>query len=109
MASLLSDKPYVPTWRPPVKVNPLIRLCRWTALIGGIVYGYNRREWLSEVAKCQREDYMARQAIVDAEAAEKKRLMNEQEMCQLAIDAGIATKEASLPDAVASGSRRRNS
>ena len=32
------------------------------------------------------------QEIVDCEAAEKKRLQNEQEMIQLAIDAGIAVE-----------------
>ena len=61
MASLVKDKPYVPTWKPPVSVNPLIRACRWTALIGGIVYGYQRMNQLAEPAQCQRNDYLARQ------------------------------------------------
>ena len=61
MASLFSEKPYVPKWRPPVPVNPLVRLSRWGALFYGIYYGYSRREQLTEVAQCQRENYLARQ------------------------------------------------
>lgn len=92
MASLFSEKPYVPTWSPPVKVNPLIRLSRWTALVCGIYYGYSKLRMLTEVGKCQREDFMSRQAIIDAEALEMKTLRNEQEMIQLAKDAGITPK-----------------
>ena len=61
MASLFSEKPYVPTWSPPVKVNPLIRLSRWAGLVCGLYYGYSKLRMLSEVAKCQREDFMSRQ------------------------------------------------
>ena len=62
MASLVGEvKPYVPTWRPPVKVNPLIRAARWGALISGIVYGYWRHNSLKDMAQCEREDYLSRQ------------------------------------------------
>ena len=62
MASLVGEvKPYVPTWRPPVKVNPLIRAARWGALISGVVYGYWRHNSLKDMAQCEREDYLSRQ------------------------------------------------
>ena len=67
MASLVSksDKPYVPTWKPPINVNPLIRLSRWTALVIGIAYGYMKHNALEEPARCQREDFLARQVRDD--------------------------------------------
>jgi len=92
MASLFSKDPYVPQWRPPVQVNPLIRASRWAALIVGVAYGYRRQEALRGPAQCERDNYEARKCLVDADMAQKKKIANEAEMIKLAKDAGIGVK-----------------
>ena len=62
MTSLFAkDKAYIPTWKPPVNVSPLTRLSRWAALLFGVYYGHTRLNYLKEPARCQREDFLARQ------------------------------------------------
>nr|ALS04371.1 ATP synthase E chain [Acartia pacifica]ALS04373.1 ATP synthase E chain [Acartia pacifica] len=72
----------------PVRVSPLIKTCRWSALIAGIYWGSYRYK-VHKAAADERRAYEAKmKPIWDAEAAEKKNAANRKELIYLATATG---------------------
>ncbi|XP_063867578.1 ATP synthase subunit e, mitochondrial-like [Scylla paramamosain] len=73
----------------PVRVSPLIKFGRWTALVTGILYGRSHFNSLKAKEAVIREEETKKQAIRDAQLAEEKLKNNKQEMIYLAGEAGV--------------------
>uniref|UniRef100_UPI00358E7DFD ATP synthase subunit e, mitochondrial n=1 Tax=Myxine glutinosa TaxID=7769 RepID=UPI00358E7DFD len=50
---------------PPVQVSPVIKLCRYSALLLGLAYGKTRNEYLKPVAEKERKIAAIEQAKLD--------------------------------------------
>ncbi|EFA07449.2 hypothetical protein TcasGA2_TC009033 [Tribolium castaneum] len=64
----------------PVRVSPLIKLCRWTLLIVGIYHGATKRNRLAKIEAVVREEEAACKAKKDQELAVAKEIANEKEL-----------------------------
>ncbi|XP_045127798.1 ATP synthase subunit e, mitochondrial-like [Portunus trituberculatus] len=73
----------------PVRVSPLIKFGRWTALVTGILYGRSHFNGLKAKEVVIREEEAKKQAIRDVQLAEEKLKHNRQEMIYLAGEAGV--------------------
>ncbi|BFY97853.1 hypothetical protein BsWGS_00893 [Bradybaena similaris] len=82
---------------PKSNISPLIRFSRWVALISGIVYGFWRRRYLTELeVDIQKHENEIREAYRIRKAEEKKRLETE-EMNALGKEAGVVLKKPGKP------------
>ncbi|CAH1365556.1 unnamed protein product [Tenebrio molitor] len=68
---------------PPVRVNPVIKFCRWTLLLAGIYYGATKRRMYSRRETGIREMEAKRKAVQDAQLAKDKKIANEIELREL--------------------------
>nr|ALS04816.1 ATP synthase E chain [Pseudodiaptomus poplesia] len=72
----------------PLRVSPLIKTCRWTALIAGIYWGAHRYK-VNKAAEDEVRAYNAKmQPIWDAEKAAKAAAANRETMIYLAKATG---------------------
>jgi len=72
----------------PLRVSPLIKTCRWTALLVGIWWG-NKRWHANKATEDEHRAYIAKmQPIWDAEKAEKAAKANRENMIYLAKATG---------------------
>jgi len=72
----------------PLRVSPLIKTCRWGALIAGIWWG-GKRFAINKAAEDEHRAYLAKmQPIWDAEKAEKEAKANRENMIYLAKATG---------------------
>merc|ERR1712198_521052 len=76
----------------PVRVSPLIKFGRWTALLTGVLYGRSHFKSLQAKEVILREEE-AKQAVVrNAQLEEEKKKLNREEMLYLAGQAGVKVK-----------------
>ncbi|XP_076067567.1 ATP synthase, subunit E [Oratosquilla oratoria] len=73
----------------PVRVSPLIKFSRYTALVVGLLYGSSRFKTLSAKEKVIQEEEAKLAAIREAEMAEEKKRLGREEMLYLAKEAGV--------------------
>ncbi|XP_022903761.2 uncharacterized protein [Onthophagus taurus] len=70
-------------FKPSIDVHPLIRAGRWSFLIAGIIYGFNKRILYSHIESKAREERLRRKAERDAELAEERRKQSEKDLEEL--------------------------
>merc|ERR1711976_191673 len=80
----------------PVKVSPLIKLCRWTLLTAGIYYGAKRHNELLGIMKEEREEYFKNCEIEKEELAIERAKINREEMIYLAKETGTKIPDGNL-------------
>lgn len=68
----------------PVRVSPLIKLCRWTLLIAGIYHGAKKQSKLAKKEAGAKEAAAKEKAIRDKQLAIEKAIANEKELEELA-------------------------
>jgi len=77
----------------PVRVSPLIKACRWTALIAGIYWGAKRYA-INKATEDEVRAYNAKmQPIWDAEKAAKAAAANREQLIYLANATGTPIPE----------------
>ncbi|KAJ3644300.1 hypothetical protein Zmor_026966 [Zophobas morio] len=69
--------------KPPLRVSPLIKFCRWTFLIVGIFYGASKQKFFAGREGSRREQAEKQKEMHDAELEMEKKIANEEEMAQL--------------------------
>ncbi|XP_068241910.1 ATP synthase subunit e, mitochondrial [Palaemon carinicauda] len=72
-----------------VRVSPLIKFGRWTALITGILYGSSHFKTLSAKEAIIREEEAKQAVIREKQLAEEKAVLNRAELLVLAKEAGV--------------------
>ncbi|XP_069183036.1 ATP synthase subunit e, mitochondrial [Procambarus clarkii] len=73
----------------PVRVSPLIKFGRWTALLVGVIYGRSHYNSLSARETLLREEEAKHAVVRNAQLAEEKAKFNRDEMIYLAEQAGV--------------------
>merc|ERR1712047_5753 len=76
----------------PKAVSPLIKFCRWTALIAGIGYGSTRFNFLAKQEVVIQAEYDIKRKEIAERVAREKALASEAEMQNLAKEAGVVPK-----------------
>ncbi|KAI4488489.1 hypothetical protein M0802_011595 [Mischocyttarus mexicanus] len=67
----------------PYEVNPLIKFARWTFLIVGIVYGFNKHKKYYALESALREEEERLRPIKEAQLAREKAIRDEIELQEL--------------------------
>ncbi|XP_064119561.1 ATP synthase subunit e, mitochondrial-like [Macrobrachium nipponense] len=72
-----------------VRVSPLIKFGRWTALVVGLLYGRSHFKTLSAQEVIIREEEAKQAVIREQQLAEEKAKLNRSELLVLAKEAGV--------------------